>query len=221
MYYPYYFAGHQQSGYGYPFPMSPMPDSFSNSYYPVPYSPFPQDAYTPYPRCHPEADSDTESPTSGSPTCHYQCHCHYHWHQHEHEQKQPGDSPNQQQTHQSRYQGSSPHIPSGYAHIRVWNSTIEPWQLPPNTPITHSSHTVRCSTTLEELLDLLNANNKDPSRNKCVEMSYSNRGRWQKNWEFSGSDQAMMQRTLSDIGWDRAHLGAVGDELVVNVWVKR
>ncbi|PHH52873.1 hypothetical protein CFIMG_008335RA00001 [Ceratocystis fimbriata CBS 114723] len=219
MYYPYYFAGHQQLGYGYPFPISPMPDSFSNSYYPLPYSPFPQDALTPYPRCHTEADSDTESPTSSSPACHYQCHCYHHWHQQE--QKQPEDSPNQQQPHQARYQGPSPHIPSGYAHIRVWNSTIEPWQLPPNTPITHSSHTVRCSTTLEELLDLLNANNKDPSRNKCVEMSYSNRGRWQKNWEFSGSDQAMMQRTLSDIGWDRAHLGAVGDELVVNVWVKR
>ncbi|KAL5596742.1 hypothetical protein BROUX41_006567 [Berkeleyomyces rouxiae] len=213
MFNPYYFPAQSFSGgmpyYGNPFYMPSMGNSFLPFYCSRPHTSLPQ-ITCPCQSCFQSesGEGDTESTDSSSPPCQYRCR--------QHEQR-TFNWPQEQDFAQS----SVSHIPSGYVHIRVWHSTREPWLLPPNTTISYSSHTIRCSTSLRELLELLGANNSSASRNVCAEMSLSNIGRWHKNWEFSGNENDMMQKTLTDIGWDRAHTGAVGNSLIVNVWVKK
>ncbi|RDW68113.1 hypothetical protein BP6252_09509 [Coleophoma cylindrospora] len=122
-------------------------------------------------------------------------------------------------------------IPYGYNYLfseehckfHVFKTPTPPWERTINIqdPTSHEKCMVPTNVTVQELMQQLGCNNKDPKKNKLYEVTRASNGTWKKGLVMCGDDKARMKTKITDWGWDKTRTGKPGERSVVWIWLTK
>ncbi|KAI0912767.1 hypothetical protein F4823DRAFT_152076 [Ustulina deusta] len=105
-----------------------------------------------------------------------------------------------------------------HTKIHVFKTQEPPWR----APLMHYSFAkfqVPTNTTIAQLMARFGACNPDAKLNRITEVVEGGNGRWYRGMIFQGDQEADINRTLKDCGWDRSRSGR--EKAVVWLWVTK
>ena len=109
-------------------------------------------------------------------------------------------------------------FPRETTKVHVFHSETAPWQLLPQTQLPYRASHVPCDTTMGSLLRGFGCDNPNPRKNRVYELVSCGNGRWYKGVCVDGKNKDMLDKTMSDMGWDASRTGNPGEKPVVCLW---
>ena len=100
-------------------------------------------------------------------------------------------------------------FPPNHCKIHVIQSPTPPWQH--NGPFDKKCFNVPTSITVKELMMQFGCTNKDPAKNKLVELTQGGDGTWYKGLELKGNNEKQMDKRIEEVGWNAKRDGINAD----------
>jgi hypothetical protein len=100
-------------------------------------------------------------------------------------------------------------FPPNHCKIHVLNSPSPPWLHA--GPYDKKSFNVPTGITVKELMQQFGCTNKDPARNKLVELTQGGDGTWYKGVELVGDNEKQMNKRIEEVGWNANRNGVDAD----------
>jgi hypothetical protein len=100
-------------------------------------------------------------------------------------------------------------FPPDHCKIHVIQSATPPWQ--GAGPFDKKCFNVPTSITVKDLMQQFGCTNKDPAKNKLVELTQGGDGTWYKGLELKGDNEKQMKKMIEEVGFNAKRNGLDAD----------
>ncbi|KAI1264755.1 hypothetical protein F5Y18DRAFT_78166 [Xylariaceae sp. FL1019] len=107
-----------------------------------------------------------------------------------------------------------------HAKIHVFTTKSPPWRAA-GANLPYVRFYVPTNTKMGELMDRLGATNKNPKKNRIVEVTEGGNGNWYSGSIFNGAELEDTDKDLKSLGWDRSCSGLPGKRPPIWIWVTK